>query len=89
MNVIVWQSYGTVAVYKADTAGQLNVVISNIQTATALWGIDEEFEAMVAAARRFVDTNRPDRARRELVAFVQRNCRGTDAFALFETTQVQ
>ncbi len=89
MNVIVWQSYGNVAVYKADTAGDLTSIISQVQTAIALWGIDEEFDRMLGGVNRFVSTSRLDRARRELVNFVRQHCRDTDAFELFDTTQVQ
>lgn len=89
MNVIVWQSYGNVDVFKADTAGDLTAIISRVQTAIALWGIDEDFDRMLGAVNRFVSTSRLDRARRELVGFVRQHCRDTDAFELFDTTQVQ
>ena len=89
MNVIVWQSYGNVDVFKAETAGDLTVIISKVQTAIALWGIDEDFDRMLGVVNRFVSMNRVDRARRELVDFARRYCRDTDAFELFETSQVQ
>ncbi len=89
MNVIVWQSYGNVDVFKAETAGDLTSIISKVQTAIALWGIDEDFDRMLGAVNHFVSANRLDRARRELVSFAHQHCRDTDAFELFESSQVR
>lgn len=88
MNIFIWQSYGNVNAYRAETVGDLNVVISLIQTAIAMWGKDEAFERMLRSVQVFASTNRVDRARRELVSFVQQHCSDTDAFELFETTKV-
>ncbi len=89
MNIFIWQSYGNVNAYKAETVGDLNVVISLIQGAIAMWGKDTQFNQALRNITAFANTNRIDRARRELVLFVKQHCRETDAFELFEITRVQ
>lgn len=89
MNVIVWQSYGNVLVFGADTPGQLSAILAHVQTATSRWGIDEHFNDLAFSVTRHSNNGRFDRARNELVSFVRRHCRDTDAFELFETSQVQ
>ena len=89
MNVIVWKSYGNIDVYAVQTAGQLTEVLAKVQVATARWGIDERFNALAERVRAFVEDHRLDRARIELASFAWKHCMDTDAFELFELSQVK
>ena len=72
MNVIVWQAYGTVSVYAAESAAEITGVLAQVQAATASWCIDAHFYTMANTVKRFVDAQAPARARRELVNFVKK-----------------
>lgn len=89
MNVIIWQSYGNFNVYDVSTAGKLNAVLAKVQADTSMWGIDSEFYEMAENVRKLVSMGRLLRAVRELVAFVNKHCRDTDAFETFEEAGVQ
>jgi hypothetical protein len=89
MNIFIWQGYGNLDAFKAETAADINAVVTKIGAVTSRWGIDAHFQQMASAVSMFCSTNRVDRARREVVAFVRQYCQETDAFDLFEHTKVQ
>lgn len=89
MNIFIWQGCGNLDAFKAETASDVGAVVAKIQAVTSRWGIDEPFHNMSNAVSIFCSTDRVDRARREVVAFVRKHCQDADAFELFEATKVQ
>jgi len=88
MIVLAWQSYGNVRVSRADTAGDLSVILAKIQVETAIWDVEKQFYELVRTAAHFVDKDNLERARREIAAFAQRHS-DTELFETFQFTELE
>jgi len=89
MNVLVWQSYGNVNVYAADAVGNLNVIIDDIATSTATWGVDDAFDEMVKRVSTLCEQHDLRRARRVINDFVHLVLNKHEAFETFEFTIIR
>lgn len=85
MNVLVWQQYGTVDVYAADTIQQLQSIVTRVGVETTGWGIDKELTDLIE----LIADMTPAAARRNVSSTVMQLCRGHDSFEVFQFTTVQ
>lgn len=84
-NVLVWQQYGSVDVFAADTIPQLQFIVTRVGVAATGWGIDKQLTDLIE----LIVNMTPAAARRNVSSTVMQLCRGHESFEVFEFTTVQ
>lgn len=85
MNVLVWQSYGHVRCFAADTIPQLQWIVTEVGVTMTGWGCDSELMELI----NLIAKMEPSVARRNISSTVNRLGRGHESFETFEFTDVQ
>lgn len=85
MNVLVWQQYGTVGVFAADTIPQLQFIVTHVGVVATGWGIDEQLTDLIE----MIAIMDPAPARLNIASKVTQLCLGHESFEVFEFTTVQ
>lgn len=85
MNVLVWQSYGNVRCFAANTIPQLQWIVTEVGVTMTGWGFDTELMELISLIAKM----EPNVARRNISSTVNRLGRGHESFETFEFTDVQ
>lgn len=85
-NICVWNDYGHIFVFPAETAADLEAIVGRIAASVDSWGIDEDVDDLKDLWKRF--SNNPDRLRMFIRGWVGQHCRGHESFEQFEFNKI-
>lgn len=85
MNVLVWQSYGSVRAFAADTIPQLQFIVTRVGVAMTGWGFDQELLDLINGLNKMS----PKVGRCNIASTVKRLGGGTESFETFDFTEIE
>jgi hypothetical protein len=86
MNILVWQQYGNVKAYAAETPAHFIKIFDELRAVMSGWGEDEKLDELYEAMGKSTSLKV---CQRHFMGFVYNHLRTHESFEVFEFTTVE